>query len=73
MEQRRENVGSRVVEGNRGDRSPSGGFGSGSGDGMRLQTRARCAECGRVFDLLDEEESSEWFYGHECEETGDDE
>ena len=40
---------------------------------MRLQTCAKCAECGRVFDLLDEEEASEWFYGHDCEVTDDDE
>lgn len=40
---------------------------------MRLQTRAKCVECGRVFDLLDEEEASEWFYGHDCEATDDDE
>lgn len=40
---------------------------------MRVQTRAKCVECGRVFDLLDEEEASEWDYGHDCEETGDEE
>lgn len=28
---------------------------------------ARCVECDRVFDLLDEDEASEWFYGHDCE------
>ena len=26
-----------------------------------------CEECGRVFDMLDEDESQEWFYGHDCE------
>lgn len=28
---------------------------------------ARCPECGRVFDLLDETDSEEWHYGHDCE------
>lgn len=23
--------------------------------------------CGRVFDFLDETDSAEWFYGHDCE------
>lgn len=36
---------------------------------MRVQTRAKCAECGRVFDLFDEEEAEEWYYGHDCEDT----
>ena len=26
-----------------------------------------CVECGRKFDLMDEEQSSEWHYGHDCE------
>lgn len=26
-----------------------------------------CPECNRRFDLLDEEDSDEWFYGHDCE------
>lgn len=29
---------------------------------------ATCVECGRVFDLMDEEQSGEWFFGHDCEE-----
>jgi hypothetical protein len=29
---------------------------------------AKCAECGRVFDLTDEEQAEEWAYGHDCEE-----
>ncbi len=34
---------------------------------MNIQTAAKCVECGRVFDLLDEEEAGEWFYGgHDC-------
>jgi len=28
----------------------------------------RCVECERIFDLLDETDAQEWFYGHECEE-----
>lgn len=34
---------------------------------MKIQTKARCPECGRVFDLLDEEEAEEFYYGHDCE------
>ena len=26
-----------------------------------------CLECLRLFDLLNEEEANEWFYGHDCE------
>lgn len=28
---------------------------------------AKCVECNRVFDLLDEAQASEWGYGHDCE------
>jgi hypothetical protein len=31
--------------------------------------RARCRECGRVFDLADEDDAAEWAYGHDCEES----
>ena len=34
---------------------------------MKISTKARCVECGRVFDLLDEMDSYEWAYGHDCE------
>jgi hypothetical protein len=27
----------------------------------------KCEECERVFDLFDETDSQEWFYGHDCE------
>tara|TARA_R100000781_G_scaffold112350_1_gene79513 strand:+ start:886 stop:1029 length:144 start_codon:yes stop_codon:yes gene_type:complete len=27
-----------------------------------------CYECGRSFDLLDEEKANEFYYGHDCEE-----
>jgi hypothetical protein len=26
-----------------------------------------CAECDRMFDLLDDVDAQEWFYGHDCE------
>ena len=35
---------------------------------MKVQTKAKCAECERVFDLLDEDDASEFYYGHDCEE-----
>ena len=28
---------------------------------------AVCVECQRVFDLLNEEQASEWYNGHDCE------
>lgn len=31
-------------------------------------TKAQCPECSRVFDLMNAEESQEWFYGHDCDE-----
>jgi DNA polymerase III psi subunit len=31
-------------------------------------TKAKCVECDRVFDLRDEDEANEWFYGHDCEQ-----
>ena len=34
-----------------------------------IQTKAKCRECDRVFDLLDEEEAGEWYYGHDCEDV----
>jgi endogenous inhibitor of DNA gyrase (YacG/DUF329 family) len=30
--------------------------------------KRKCPECGRVFDLTDEEEAEEFYYGHDCEE-----
>lgn len=35
---------------------------------MKVQTKAKCPECERVFDLLDEDDANEFFYGHDCEE-----
>jgi hypothetical protein len=34
---------------------------------MKLQTKAKCVECDRVFDLLNELDANEWAYGHDCE------
>ena len=33
---------------------------------MKAITKAKCEECERVFDLLDEEQASEFYYGHDC-------
>jgi hypothetical protein len=30
-------------------------------------TKAKCVECARVFDLLNELDAEEWAYGHDCE------
>ena len=32
-----------------------------------VRTKVRCVECGRVFDLLDDNDQEEWTYGHDCE------
>lgn len=29
----------------------------------------QCPECERVFNLLDEDDAGEWYYGHDCEES----
>ncbi len=34
---------------------------------MKLSTKAKCVECDRVFDLLNELDANEWGYGHDCE------
>ncbi len=26
-----------------------------------------CPECGRVFDLMNEDDAQEFYYGHDCE------
>ena len=36
-------------------------------DRMIIQTKARCVECMRVFDLTHEGDADEWAYGHDCE------
>ena len=40
---------------------------------LTIQTKAKCVECARVFNLMDEDDAGEWYYGHDCEvqtETG---
>jgi len=29
--------------------------------------KIECGECGRVFDLTNNEQAQEWYYGHDCE------
>lgn len=36
-------------------------------DTVKAQSLAKCVECERVFDLFDEVDAEEWFYGHDCE------
>jgi hypothetical protein len=36
---------------------------------VKISTKARCIECERVFDLLDDNDASEWAYGHDCEDV----
>ena len=33
-----------------------------------MRTTAKCTECNRTFDLLDEDQAAEWFEGHDCED-----
>ncbi len=35
--------------------------------GLVLPTTATCPECGRVFNLLDEDDADEFYNGHDCE------
>lgn len=30
-------------------------------------TKAKCPECERAFNLLDDVDAEEWYYGHDCE------
>lgn len=34
---------------------------------MNIQEVATCEECYREFDLSDELDNQEWFFGHDCE------
>lgn len=27
----------------------------------------KCVECARIFDLTNESDSQEWYFGHDCE------
>lgn len=29
--------------------------------------KRKCRECGRVFDLMDEDDADEFYNGHDCE------
>jgi len=33
-----------------------------------MKTIAKCQECGRAFDMRDEDEANDYWYGHDCEE-----
>jgi hypothetical protein len=36
--------------------------------GISLAARwPTCPECSRRFDLLDDDDAGEWYYGHDCE------
>ena len=35
--------------------------------GLTISTKATCIECNRVFNLLDEEDAGEYYFGHDCE------
>lgn len=37
--------------------------------GVAVKGRAQCVECRRVFDLYNENDAAEWYYGHDCEEV----
>lgn len=34
---------------------------------LRANAVMKCFECGRLFDLRDEETAMEWSFGHDCE------
>ena len=36
-------------------------------DGTTILAAAQCPECDRIFDLADEDQAAEWYYGHDCE------
>lgn len=38
---------------------------------MKPRITAKCGECGRVFDLLDDDDANEYYSGHDCEESDD--
>ena len=58
----------KVPRGLRGFSPPSSGRGATYLAGERVSAFAvKCRECERVFDLTDEQDSTEWHYGHDCE------
>ena len=40
---------------------------------MKVHKMVMCKECMRLFDLLDEKDAEEFYYGHDCEEPQEDE
>lgn len=34
---------------------------------MKLVSKVTCVGCERVFYLFDDNDSNEWYYGHDCE------
>ena len=36
---------------------------------MAAQITRVCVECGRQFDMFDDDDAAEWHYGHDCEES----
>ena len=34
---------------------------------MKIATKFQCPECERIFDMLNEQDAEEWYYGHDCE------
>ena len=42
--------------------------------GMRQTAlQGKCGECGRIFDLTDNNDARDWYYGHDCEDNNDNE
>ena len=37
------------------------------GASVQIDSEVICYECERVFDLMDEDDACEWYYGHDCE------
>ena len=35
--------------------------------GQQIAVTERCLECLRVFDLMNEKDANEFYYGHDCE------
>jgi hypothetical protein len=36
-------------------------------EALKQMNVRRCVECGRVFDLTNDDDAAEWVYGHDCE------
>ena len=34
---------------------------------VHMLENARCQECGRVWDMNDEDDANDYYYGHDCE------